>query len=50
MIIDFSHLHPPLFSGKIVKINESRILLCEATASIMKVCFDILGIRTVQKM
>ncbi|VDN49933.1 unnamed protein product, partial [Dibothriocephalus latus] len=34
----------------IVKIDESRILLCEATATIMKCCFDILGIRTVEKM
>ncbi|CDS36391.1 arginyl tRNA synthetase cytoplasmic [Echinococcus multilocularis] len=37
-------------NGKIVKIHESRILLCEATAAIMKTCFDILGIRTVEKM
>ncbi|KAL5968638.1 Arginine--tRNA ligase cytoplasmic [Taenia solium] len=35
---------------KIVKIHESRILLCVATATIMKACFDILGIRTVEKM
>uniref|UniRef100_A0A183TFC7 arginine--tRNA ligase n=1 Tax=Schistocephalus solidus TaxID=70667 RepID=A0A183TFC7_SCHSO len=34
----------------IVKIDESRIILCEATATIMKCCFDILGIRTVEKM
>ncbi|VDM19495.1 unnamed protein product [Hydatigera taeniaeformis] len=35
---------------KIVKIHESRILLCLATAKIMKTCFDLLGIRTVEKM
>lgn len=37
-------------ADKIVKIHESRILLCVATATIMKTCFDILGIRTVEKM
>ncbi|VUZ44461.1 unnamed protein product [Hymenolepis diminuta] len=37
-------------NGKVVKINESRILLCDATAKVMKCCFDILGIRTVEKM
>ncbi|VDN98947.1 unnamed protein product [Rodentolepis nana] len=37
-------------NGKLVKINESRILLCDATAKVMKCCFDILGIRTVEKM
>ncbi|KAM7534653.1 hypothetical protein Aperf_G00000108497 [Anoplocephala perfoliata] len=36
--------------GNSVKIYESRILLCDATAKVMKCCFDILGIRTVEKM
>ncbi|CAH8448386.1 unnamed protein product [Heterobilharzia americana] len=33
-----------------VKINEERILLCEATARVMKCGFDILAIETVEKM
>lgn len=37
-------------TGEIVKINTSRLLLCEATAAIMSQGFHILGIRTVQKM
>ncbi|KAM7534871.1 hypothetical protein Aperf_G00000108445 [Anoplocephala perfoliata] len=37
-------------NDEIVKIHESRILLCDATAKVMKCCFDILGIRTVEKM
>ncbi|KAL7055131.1 hypothetical protein AAHC03_024494 [Spirometra sp. Aus1] len=37
-------------TGAILKIDESRILLCEATAIIMKSCFDILGLRTLEKM
>jgi len=36
--------------GKIIKINWSRILLCEATASVLATCFDILGLKPVQKM
>merc|ERR1712241_956783 len=37
-------------AGKIVKINLERILLCEATASILHTCFTILGLKPVQKM
>lgn len=36
--------------GEIVKINTSRVLLCEATAAIMAQCFNILGIKTLQKI
>eukprot|EP00092_Neocalanus_flemingeri_P029483 GFUD01032013.1.p1 GENE.GFUD01032013.1~~GFUD01032013.1.p1 ORF type:complete len:664 (-),score=183.96 GFUD01032013.1:178-2169(-) len=37
-------------SGTIVKINWHRILLCEATASVLATCFNILGLKPVQKM
>ncbi|KAF5269785.1 hypothetical protein FQA39_LY08566 [Lamprigera yunnana] len=37
-------------SGDIVKINDSRILLAEATAMIMAKCFNILGLKPVGKM
>lgn len=37
-------------SGDIVKVNNGRILLTEATAQIMAKCFDILGIKPVSKM
>ncbi|RXG56944.1 Arginine--tRNA ligase, cytoplasmic [Armadillidium vulgare] len=37
-------------SGKIVKVNMHRLLLCEATAIVMDKCFDILGIKTLEKM
>lgn len=36
--------------GKIVKVNRSRILLCEATAAVMKQCFNILGLKPVSKI
>ncbi|KAM7350300.1 arginine--tRNA ligase-like protein [Cochliomyia hominivorax] len=36
--------------GKIVKVNSSRILLCEATAAILKSCFNILGLKPVAKI
>lgn len=36
--------------GEIVKIDTSRVLLCEATAAVMAQCFDILGIKTVRKI
>jgi arginyl-tRNA synthetase len=36
--------------GEIQKINTSRVLLCEATASIMAQCFKILGIKTLEKI
>ncbi|XP_037544135.1 protein KIBRA [Nematolebias whitei] len=37
-------------SGEVKKINMWRMLLCEATASIMAKGFDILGINPVQRM
>ncbi|XP_066471013.1 arginine--tRNA ligase, cytoplasmic [Tiliqua scincoides] len=37
-------------TGKIVKVNMWRLLLCEATAAVMAKGFDILGIKPVQKM
>lgn len=37
-------------SGDIVKVNNGRILLTEATAIIMAKCFDILGLKCVSKM
>ncbi|KAG5672612.1 hypothetical protein PVAND_002727 [Polypedilum vanderplanki] len=36
--------------GEVVKIDVSRVLLCEATAAIMAQCFDILGIKTLKKV
>ncbi|KAG7163993.1 Arginine--tRNA ligase-like 2 [Homarus americanus] len=37
-------------TGKIVKINIGRLMLCEAAAQVMEKCFAILGIETVEKM
>ncbi|XP_072487020.1 arginine--tRNA ligase, cytoplasmic isoform X2 [Notamacropus eugenii] len=37
-------------TGEILKVNMWRMLLCEATASVMAKGFDILGIKPVQKM
>jgi len=37
-------------TGTIKKINWPRILLCEATASVLATCFNILGLKPVQKM
>uniref|UniRef100_A0A663MUG8 Arginine--tRNA ligase, cytoplasmic n=1 Tax=Athene cunicularia TaxID=194338 RepID=A0A663MUG8_ATHCN len=37
-------------SGQIVKVNMWRLLLCEATATVMAKGFDILGIKPVQRM
>lgn len=37
-------------TGEVVKVNMWRMLLCDATASIMAKCFDILGINPVQRM
>lgn len=36
--------------GEIVKINNGRLLLCEATALILKKCFDILGLKAISKI
>jgi len=36
--------------GEILKINASRVLLCEATAAVMQQCFDILGLKTLQRI
>uniref|UniRef100_A0A0K2TFV8 Probable arginine--tRNA ligase, cytoplasmic n=1 Tax=Lepeophtheirus salmonis TaxID=72036 RepID=A0A0K2TFV8_LEPSM len=37
-------------SGKIIKINMERILLCHATSKVLAQCFHILGIDPVQRM
>ncbi|XP_034116244.1 probable arginine--tRNA ligase, cytoplasmic [Drosophila albomicans] len=37
-------------TGKIVKVNHSRILLCEATAAVLRQCFKILGLKPVAKI
>ena len=36
--------------GNLVTVNETRIDLCYVTQRVMKYCFDILGIKTVEKM
>lgn len=36
--------------GELVKINAGRVLLAEATALIMGKCFDILGLKPVNKI
>lgn len=36
--------------GIVVKVHKSRILLCEATASVLRKCFYILGLKPVQKI
>lgn len=37
-------------SGKVIKVNKGRLLLCEATAAVLTKGFFILGIKTVEKM
>ncbi|CAG0885283.1 unnamed protein product, partial [Darwinula stevensoni] len=37
-------------TGEIVKVHMNRLALCEATASIMAACFNILGLRPVSRM
>ncbi|XP_073507211.1 arginine--tRNA ligase, cytoplasmic isoform X3 [Phyllobates terribilis] len=37
-------------TGQIVKVNMSRMLLCDATAAVMSKGFEILGIKPVQRM
>uniref|UniRef100_A0A1A9WAR9 Probable arginine--tRNA ligase, cytoplasmic n=1 Tax=Glossina brevipalpis TaxID=37001 RepID=A0A1A9WAR9_9MUSC len=37
-------------SGAIIKVNCSRIFLCEATASILRECFNILGLKPIDKI
>ncbi|KAA3673168.1 arginyl-tRNA synthetase, partial [Paragonimus westermani] len=37
-------------TGTVLRIHTSRLMLCEATAKIMKCGFDILGLRTVERM
>ena len=39
-----------LQSGNIVKINHGRLTLCEVTAQVLAKCFDILGLKYVEKM
>ena len=36
--------------GEVLKVNMSRLLLCEAAANIMKAGFSILAINTVDRM
>uniref|UniRef100_A0A1I8P1I0 Probable arginine--tRNA ligase, cytoplasmic n=1 Tax=Stomoxys calcitrans TaxID=35570 RepID=A0A1I8P1I0_STOCA len=36
--------------GQIIKVNRSRILLCEATAAVLRKCFHILGLKPVAKI
>ncbi|XP_016069501.1 PREDICTED: arginine--tRNA ligase, cytoplasmic [Miniopterus natalensis] len=37
-------------TGKVLKVNMSRMLLCEAVTAVMAKGFDILGIKPVQRM
>ncbi|ESO84457.1 hypothetical protein LOTGIDRAFT_196660 [Lottia gigantea] len=37
-------------TGKVIKINKSRLLLCEATANVISAGFHILGINPLQRM
>lgn len=37
-------------SGEVKKVHMNRLLLCEATSSVMDAGFKILGLRTVEKM
>lgn len=37
-------------TGQIVRINMDRMALCEASANVMAQCFDLLGLKPVQKM
>ena len=37
-------------TGEIIKVNMSRILLCEATARVLEQAFFIVGLEPVQKM
>lgn len=37
-------------TGEIVKVNMGRLVLCEATAEVMRQGFSILGIKTVERM
>lgn len=37
-------------NGEILSVDQSRLLLCEATRKIMEQCFNILGIETLSRM
>jgi arginyl-tRNA synthetase len=37
-------------TGEVIKIHYRRILLCEATANVLKQCFEILGIQPLERM
>ncbi len=37
-------------SGKVIKVNMPRIMLCDATAQVLATCFHILGLTPVEKM
>lgn len=36
--------------GNVKKIYKDRLALCEITADVMAACFNVLGIRTVDRM
>ncbi|XP_034655830.1 probable arginine--tRNA ligase, cytoplasmic isoform X1 [Drosophila subobscura] len=36
--------------GEIVEVNHSRILMCEATAAVLRQCFYILGLKPVSRL
>ncbi|XP_065556238.1 arginine--tRNA ligase, cytoplasmic-like [Artemia franciscana] len=37
-------------TGEVIKVNMDRMLLCEVTANILAKCFDILGLKPVNRM
>jgi len=37
-------------SGNIVKVDHGRLALCEVTAKVLAKCFEILGLKYVEKM
>jgi len=37
-------------TGEIKSVNMSRLILCESTASILATCFNLLGLKTIEKM
>ncbi|XP_033242751.1 probable arginine--tRNA ligase, cytoplasmic isoform X1 [Drosophila miranda] len=36
--------------GEIIEVNRSRVLMCEATAAVLRQCFYILGLKPVSKL
>ena len=37
-------------TGEIKSVNMSRLVLCDSTASVLATCFDLLGLKTLEKM